>query len=272
MEAGSIHTNGADAKVLNNIVLNSGVFSSALYFDYGTNGVEVAGNTSSNCERGIYMSNAFNMNIHDNTTFDNSQAELMMNALGVTMSNITVKNNIFVARTNTSKVIWNNTINTATMPLPFTSDSNYFARPIDDNLTIQTYLAPTITQRTLAGWQTLNGQDAHSKKSPKTITDVNDLRFEYNATSSNKTVSLGANYIDVKNVSYNGTITLAPFTSAVLIKNGASTNQSPTANAGTNQAITLPTSTVSLSGSGTDPDGTISSYAWAKVSGPLQQS
>ena len=56
-------------------------------------------------------------------------------------------------------------------------------------------------------------------KSPKTITDINDLRFEYNTTSSNKTISLDANYIDVKNVSYNGTITLAPYTSLVLIKN-----------------------------------------------------
>ena len=88
------------------------------------------------------------------------------------------------------------------------------------------------------------------------------------ATTLNKTISLDGNYIDVKNVSYNGTITLAPYTSAVLIRNGAATNQSPTANAGADQSITLPTNTVSLSGSGTDPDGTISSYSWTKISGP----
>ncbi len=29
----------------------------------------------------------------------------------------------------------------------------------------------------------LYGQDAHSKKSPKTITDTSQLRFEYNASS-----------------------------------------------------------------------------------------
>ena len=45
-------------------------------------------------------------------------------------------------------------------------------------------------------------------------------------------------------------------------------NIPPTANAGTNQAITLPTSTVSLSGSGTDTDGSISAYSWTKISGP----
>jgi hypothetical protein len=45
-------------------------------------------------------------------------------------------------------------------------------------------------------------------------------------------------------------------------------NIPPTANAGVDQIITLPTSTVTLSGSGTDPDGTISAYNWTKISGP----
>src|SRR6185437_8625140 len=46
-------------------------------------------------------------------------------------------------------------------------------------------------------------------------------------------------------------------------------NIAPTANAGTDQSITLPTSTVSLSGSGADTDGTISAYSWTKISGPV---
>ncbi|HTB23971.1 MAG TPA: PKD domain-containing protein [Puia sp.] len=50
--------------------------------------------------------------------------------------------------------------------------------------------------------------------------------------------------------------------------NPAVVNQPPVANAGSNQTITLPTSTVSLTGSGTDASGTISSYAWTKSSGP----
>ncbi|HUM65944.1 MAG TPA: DUF4832 domain-containing protein, partial [Chitinophagaceae bacterium] len=46
-------------------------------------------------------------------------------------------------------------------------------------------------------------------------------------------------------------------------------NQSPVANAGSNQTITLPTSTATLNGSASsDPDGTISSYLWQQVSGP----
>ncbi len=50
--------------------------------------------------------------------------------------------------------------------------------------------------------------------------------------------------------------------------NGLALNQPPVANAGADIVITLPTSSVTLNGSGTDPDGTISSYSWAMISGP----
>ncbi len=48
----------------------------------------------------------------------------------------------------------------------------------------------------------------------------------------------------------------------------AAANIPPTANAGTDKTITLPANTASLSGSGSDSDGTIVSYNWTKISGP----
>ncbi|MBA2744974.1 MAG: carbohydrate-binding protein [Flavisolibacter sp.] len=45
-------------------------------------------------------------------------------------------------------------------------------------------------------------------------------------------------------------------------------NQAPVANAGPDQVLAASASSVQLNGSGTDPDGTIASYAWTKVSGP----
>ena len=48
----------------------------------------------------------------------------------------------------------------------------------------------------------------------------------------------------------------------------AAPNQAPTANAGADQTITLPTNKVTLKGSGADADGTISSYQWSKTAGP----
>jgi predicted esterase len=55
-----------------------------------------------------------------------------------------------------------------------------------------------------------------------------------------------------------------------LVVNGTSsttTNVLPVANAGADQTITLPTNTLILTGTGSDSDGSISSYQWTKVSG-----
>ena len=53
----------------------------------------------------------------------------------------------------------------------------------------------------------------------------------------------------------------------VVVTVNAAANQSPTANAGTDKTITLPANSVTLSGSGSDPDGSIASYSWTKISG-----
>lgn len=53
----------------------------------------------------------------------------------------------------------------------------------------------------------------------------------------------------------------------VLTQSCVVVNQPPTANAGPDQTITLPTNSVILSGSGTDPDGTIVNYTWKNSGG-----
>jgi gliding motility-associated-like protein len=58
------------------------------------------------------------------------------------------------------------------------------------------------------------------------------------------------------------------FDDVIIVVNAVAANQTPTANAGADKTITLPTSALNLSGSGSDPDGTIAAYSWVKVSGP----
>jgi hypothetical protein len=53
----------------------------------------------------------------------------------------------------------------------------------------------------------------------------------------------------------------------VTVNPATTTNQPPTVNAGTDNTITLPANSVSLTGTASDPDGTIASYLWTKVSG-----
>ena len=72
---------------------------------------------------------------------------------------------------------------------------------------------------------------------------------------------MDANYIDVTGKSYPGTIILAPYSSVVLIKNGAITNQHQKANAGSDQSIILPSNTINRSGIG---------IKWSAVNTPRQ--
>ena len=60
----------------------------------------------------------------------------------------------------------------------------------------------------------------------------------------------------------------ATATDLVTVTVNAAANQAPVANAGANKTITLPASSTTLNGSGTDADGTIASYLWVQLTGP----
>ncbi|HEX2847695.1 MAG TPA: PKD domain-containing protein [Chitinophagaceae bacterium] len=66
---------------------------------------------------------------------------------------------------------------------------------------------------------------------------------------------------DGKNVTTKDTVTITVMEAA---------NMPPSANAGTDQQITLPNNFITLTGSGTDPDDLSLTYQWTKISGPAQ--
>ena len=59
-----------------------------------------------------------------------------------------------------------------------------------------------------------------------------------------------------------------PSLSVTRCTSGGTQNQSPTVQAGSNRTIQLPDNDVTLTANASDPDGSISSYSWSKVSGP----
>ncbi|MEO6357743.1 MAG: right-handed parallel beta-helix repeat-containing protein [Ferruginibacter sp.] len=100
-----------------------------------------------------------------------------------------------------------------------------------------------------------------------TLNDASTMvRFEFNASIESKTISLDAKYVSVDSTVYDGSITLAPFTSAILFKAGPSSTTLK-ADAGTDISLTLPTNSTVLKGSAV---GTITSYTWSKIAGPDQ--
>lgn len=279
--SGTVNTG---CKVYNNIIIDafgatagtteSNGLSHGVYLDANTNNYEVYNNTFANIGySGMFMySGASNNNFHNNTSYNNTITQLLQYnqfTNGQPTINNTVKSNILVSKTSTQltgKFSTRDALSTFTASMG-TFDSNYYARPIDDNLTIQALSNSGTNNYNLAQWKTVSGKDIHSLKSPIAIINVNQLDFEYNATENAvvKTLPSGV-WVTLNNISYSGTATLQPYTSLVLINTGA-TNIAPTANAGIDITIQLPTSSVNLSGSGTDVDGSIVSYLWTKVSG-----
>ena len=72
----------------------------------------------------------------------------------------------------------------------------------------------------LAQWKTEMGQDVHSSGSPKFITSPNSMRLVYNDGIADSTIALPYRYLGHDGKVYDGRITLAPFSSEVLIRDG----------------------------------------------------
>jgi Secretion system C-terminal sorting domain/Domain of unknown function (DUF4832)/PKD domain/Bacterial Ig domain len=103
-------------------------------------------------------------------------------------------------------------------------------------------------------WSKLSGPTGGVITTPATaattITGLIQGVYKYVLTATD---NLGAQGLDTVQITVNPAVAV---------------NQPPVANAGANQTIQLPVSTVTLTGTGTDADGTIASYAWTKLSGP----
>ena len=217
--AGSLRT------IEGNIVLNSGIGGSdnertrGIYLDGAASNVMVKDNTAANCfVDGIANHGGINNTYVGNTSYNNPVAMLFQQYTPTDkITGTALRNNIFFAREDDHYAMRfmapsDNILNFGS------ADYNYYARPIKDDDVIITYDESTGSKkRTLEEWQYFTSQDANSGKSPITITDIKNIRFEYNASKTNKIVTLDRPVIDVKGTKYEGSVTLLPYTSAILM-------------------------------------------------------
>lgn len=224
--------------VINGVGTGEGTTSPApsgtgIYSDDNSVNFEIDNNTTANCNGfGLFLHNSRYINAHNNTSYNNGRQLLTAENLETGVNNNTIINNLFISKTNTqyTATFFSDKNNLSTIG---TLTNNIYARPIDDNTSLAWY-QPSIggsgTIGTLTQWQSYSSQDASSKKSPQTLTAEADLQFEYNATSTVKTVSLSRLMIDMKGSKYPTSITLQPYTSVVLMKdsNPATAPSAPT--------------------------------------------
>jgi hypothetical protein len=112
---------------------------------------------------------------------------------------------------------------------------------------IPNYVRITRSGNTLTGFSSTNGT-SWTQIGTVTITMPSSVYVGFFATSHN-----------------DGTLTTATFTN-VAVTGGA--NNPPTANAGADKSLAAGTTSTTLPGSGSDPEGSPISYSWTKVSGP----
>jgi uncharacterized repeat protein (TIGR02059 family) len=227
-------------KVTNNIILNgigygkgipdNEVHASGIYTDDRSRSILIADNTIANCNSsGIFIHNAHEIEITGNTLYNNGSARLDYGSQILfvhdsyspddPIRNLKINNNVFFARTKAQSVICFMTMD-SDIPRFGTADNNYYAKPIDNTYIARTWNAgwwSTATMRSLSNWQSFTGQDKNSRIAPISVDNENKIKFEYNATSSNKVISLDGSYIDVKGTKYSGSITLQPYSSVVLM-------------------------------------------------------
>ncbi len=191
-DGGGIYSNGGSpavkyygVKVIGNIVLNGigisegtdkpGTASSTgIYMDDNSTNILIDGNTIRNCGKsGILFHNAFGMILTNNTIFDNSTQLMMVHDYA--MPNALLRNNIINDNILFSKYATQVITNVSTMAddinMLGVMDSNYYCRPLDDNLvTKASYIDASDTRIDqifdLAGWQAAYKLDKSSKKTP----------------------------------------------------------------------------------------------------------
>lgn len=260
------------------------LMAQGIYMDDRSTGVLIEANTIANCaENGIFIHNAHEIDIRSNTVYNcSTQIGLNHDVLEPNdpIRNITIKNNILFAKSSLQHVLDCWSFNDDILQMG-SFDSNYYCRPTSE----LTYIINTIANRntgsdiinnfTLESWKQQTANDHQSSLTRSGYVNADSSKLEVNAGAAGVSRSLGGVFQDMRGVSYNASVSLGGYQSVMIMRTGnvaaPKLNKRPVANAGSDQQIILLANSVALSGSAsTDPDGSLVSYSWTKIAGPLQ--
>jgi parallel beta-helix repeat protein len=183
----SNQTVSVNRKIIGNIILNgtgagegtdnpADLPSEGIYMDDNTGNVDITGNTVANCgDNGIYIHNAHNITIKQNTLYNNTK-QLEMGHDG-NCPNCLIVNNSITDNIVVSKWINQNVFGFTSIGNDLAGfgafDSNYYCRPYDDNFSLyNTYTASGAQVNVIQDlqiWQSAYQKDPASKKSPITF-------------------------------------------------------------------------------------------------------
>lgn len=147
-----------------------------IYMDDRTANVTIINNTVTNTNNGILIHNSNHIYIIGNTVYNNRNTQLFFSHDNIVpdfpITNCTVNNNIFFARTESQMAAIFRTIDHGISNFGL-FDNNYYCRPVADNATIlvdfEGNQGKIYSLMNLAMWQSTFNYDLNSKKSPFSI-------------------------------------------------------------------------------------------------------
>jgi hypothetical protein len=225
--------------------------SIGIYVDVFCDNYRVYNNSVAFCgATGVQLAGPVSTDFQNNTVYGSKFGLLLAYGTIPNPTNTTIKNNIFVSTTTSNKTVCYQTNAYATAAAPIATmadfDYNVYAKPLDDYITrpqwnepIQTAGNTGATIWSVAQWQAYSGKDLHSTKSPQGIAALTDMQFLYNETQAVKTIPLPYDMLDMRGNRYWGSITLQPYTSAVLVKDAHPQSPTPTSTASPSATATV---------------------------------
>ncbi|MEJ5309852.1 MAG: right-handed parallel beta-helix repeat-containing protein [Anaerolineae bacterium] len=217
-----------NVRLLNNIIVDipgnvdgchasRAAFGMGLYVDHYSRDVEARGNTViSTTITGINYQRSTGT-IVGNTVYNASYGtEYAAHiSLGGDETRATVTNNILFGLNSKAWTIYSRSLSNWV-----SSDYNYLFHPYVNN---HIAYGPSWTRYTFSGWKTFSGLEAHSKTNWFTQPqgELSRGKIFYNASKTTIVINLGdRQYLDLDQNTVIGSLTLAPFTSKILVDNG----------------------------------------------------
>lgn len=209
-----------------------------IYMDGNSSNVSIEDNTVfNNSHSGLFFGSSTNMTAKNNLLYNNKVVQLKGIDSKGPLSNITINNNVVVARDSAQLAVSFVLVGLNNNPAYNIGsvDYNFYCRPLYEPSGVKTQGYPHVPTYfnypnggiaiaydqlfySLDGWQALTGWDLHTQKSPQTIHSLDSLRFEFNPTNVSKKISLNGTFVDMKNQLYNNSVVLPPYSSIVLIQ------------------------------------------------------
>lgn len=259
-----------------------------IYLDATSTNVQITNNTIYEAWKGIFLSQAQYCVVTGNTIYNSgfSNPSPLAGAFSVgdrgggfqkTRYN-RITNNIFFSRITTQLPYLQDELN---VPAHVDSigilDSNYYINTGSNTKLFTWNYGPNNNQYTLPAWRSAFPPfDIHSHSTPivtPVLTNANADNYLLFAVNGSDTTSIfnfpGRRMMDAMGNLYNNRASVARWGSLPLIDSGTVPPPVlPTANAGSDKAITLPTTTTSVTGSGTAGSGASITTFWSQISGP----